>query len=65
MTKERATSMDQTSFGLSGTAGAPGKLRRPPMVSPKSGRKLAFASFQRFIWGMSVYSTIQEVAECP
>src|SRR5918993_4285442 len=30
-----------------------GDLCRPPMASPESGRMLAFASLQGFIWGMS------------
>ena len=53
MTRERAKSMDQTSFWTSGTAEAPGKLRRPPMASPEPGRMLAFAPFQGIIRGMS------------
>ena len=35
MTRERAKSMDHTSFGRSCTAEAPGKLRRPTMAFPE------------------------------
>ena len=55
MTRERAKSMDQRSFWMVDAAGAPGKLRRPPMASPEPGRMLAFAPFQGFIRGMSGY----------
>jgi hypothetical protein len=56
MTRERAKSMHQRSFWISGTAEAPGKLRRPPMASSEPGRMLAFAPFHGFIRGMSVQS---------
>ena len=49
----KGQSMDQTSFGRPCTAEAPGKLRRPPLASPESGRMLAFAPVQGFIWGVS------------
>ena len=58
MTRERAKSMDQTSFWTLGTAEAPGKLRRPPMASPEPGRMLAFAPFQGFIRGMSIEAAV-------
>ena len=53
MTRERAKSMDQTSFWTLGMAEAPGKLGRPLTVYSEPGRMLAFAQFQGFIWGMS------------
>ena len=52
MTRERAKSMDQRSFWTVDAAGAPGKLRGPPMASPEPGRMLAFAPFRGFIRGM-------------
>jgi hypothetical protein len=51
MTRERAKSMDQRSFWMVDAAGAPRKLRRPPMASPEPSRMLAFAPFQGFIRG--------------
>jgi hypothetical protein len=54
MTRERAKSLDHTSYGRFCTAEAPGKLCRPAMASPEHGRMLAFAPSQGFIWGMSV-----------
>ena len=60
MARKRAKSMDQRSFGRSfwtvDAARAPGKLCRPPMASPEPGGMLAFAPFQGFIRGMSIYS---------
>lgn len=44
--------MGQTSFWTVDAAGAPGKLRRPPIVSSEPGRMLAFATFQGVIRGM-------------
>ena len=51
MTRERAKSMDQRSFGRSFTAEATGKLCRPSMASPEPGRMIAFPPFQGFIPG--------------
>ncbi len=53
MTRERAKSMDQSSFWTVDAAGAPGKPHRPLMASPEPGRLLAFAPFLGFIWRMS------------
>ena len=54
MTRERAKSMDQSSFWTVDEAGPPGKRHRPSMASREPGRVLAFAPFQGFIRGMSV-----------
>src|SRR4029450_2428404 len=61
MTRERAKSMDQRSFGRSCTAEATGKLCRPPMASPEPGRMLAFPPFQGFIRGMSAWGMLMDL----
>jgi hypothetical protein len=54
MTRIRAMSVDQRSFGALSTAKTPGELRRLLLASPETDRMLAFIVFQRSIRGMSV-----------
>jgi hypothetical protein len=54
MARRRAKSMDHKGrFWPVDAAGAPGKLRGPPMASWEPGRMLAFAPFEGFIREMS------------
>jgi hypothetical protein len=53
MTRERAESIDQRSFGSVDPSGAPESFRRPPVVPLEPGRMLAFAPPQGLIRGMS------------
>ena len=53
MARERAKSMDQSSFWTVDATGPPRKLCRPTMASPEPGGMLRFLRFQGFIRGMS------------
>ncbi len=67
MTRERAKSMDQSSFWTVDAARVPGKPHRPLMASPEPGRLLAFAPFLGFIWRMSAHMRVSCVFHpgCP
>jgi hypothetical protein len=58
MTRKRAKSKGQTSFGTPGTTETSGAaLRNPPMASQESCRLLSSTPFQSSPGGMSVQST--------
>jgi hypothetical protein len=46
MTRKKAKSADQTSFGTPGTMETPGALRSPPVASGEPRRLLASTPFQ-------------------